>query len=337
MKNWQTFSIRRNNTIFWGGLIGLTILAAVMSIWMGSVSLSAKEVFSAIFDAEKTSTAVRIVQFTRIPRVCASILAGAALATAGAVIQIILNNPLASPGIIGVNSSAGLAVALMCAIAPTAQRFAPFIAFAGAFAGVVFVMVLSEKTGASRMTVVLAGVAISNLFSAGIDAVVTVVPEALTGVTDFRIGGFIGVTMKQLKPAAVLIFLSLFLILSLSHQLDILALGTDTAYSLGLSVKPVRLLFLLLSAALAGAAVSFSGLLSFVGLVVPHTMRRLKGETSFSFLLASAIGGAFFVTVCDLLARTLFSPFELPVGIVLAFSGAPFFLWILLKHRGGHV
>ena len=264
-------------------------------------------------------------------------LAGAALATAGAVIQIILNNPLASPGIIGVNSSAGLAVALMCAIAPTAQRFAPFIAFAGAFAGVVLVMVLSEKTGASRMTVVLAGVAISNLFSAGIDAIVTVVPEALTGVTDFRIGGFIGVTMEQLKPAAVLIFLSLFLILSLSHQLDILALGTDTAYSLGLSVKPVRLLFLLLSAALAGAAVSFSGLLSFVGLVVPHTMRRLKGETSFSFLLASAIGGAFFVTVCDLLARTLFSPFELPVGIVLAFSGAPFFLWILLKHRGGHV
>lgn len=337
MKNWQTFSIRRNNTIFWGGLIGLTILAAVMSIWMGSVSLSAKEVFSAIFDAEKTSTAVRIVRFTRIPRVCASMLAGAALATAGAVIQIILNNPLASPGIIGVNSSAGLAVALMCAIAPTAQRFAPFIAFAGAFAGVILVMVLSEKTGASRMTVVLAGVAISNLFSAGIDAIVTVVPEALTGVTDFRIGGFIGVTMEQLKPAAVLIFLSLFLILSLSHQLDILALGTDTAYSLGLSVKSVRLLFLLLSAALAGAAVSFSGLLSFVGLVVPHTMRRLKGETSFSFLLASAIGGAFFVTVCDLLARTLFSPFELPVGIVLAFSGAPFFLWILLKHRGGHV
>lgn len=337
MKNWQTFSIRRNNTIFWGGLIGLTILAAVMSIWMGSVNLSAKEVFSAIFDAEKTSTAVRIVQFTRIPRVCASMLAGAALATVGAVIQTILNNPLASPGIIGVNSSAGLAVALMCAIAPTAQRFAPFIAFAGAFAGVVFVMVLSEKTGASRMTVVLAGVAISNLFSAGIDAIVTVVPEALTGVTDFRIGGFIGVTMEQLKPAAVLILLSLFLILSLSHQLDILALGTDTAYSLGLSVKPVRLMFLLLSAALAGAAVSFSGLLSFVGLVVPHTMRRLKGETSFSFLLASAIGGAFFVTVCDLLARTLFSPFELPVGIVLAFSGAPFFLWILLKHRGGHV
>lgn len=201
----------------------------------------------------------------------------------------------------------------------------------------ILVMVLSEKTGASRMTVVLAGVAMSNLFSAGIDAIVTVVPEALTGVTDFRIGGFIGVTMEQLKPAAILILLSLLLVLSLSHQLDVLALGSDTAASLGLSVKPVRLLFLMLAAALAGAAVSFSGLLSFVGLVVPHTMRRLRGDNSFSFLLASAIGGAFFVTICDLAARTLFSPFELPVGIVLAFTGAPFFLWILLKHRGGHV
>lgn len=337
MKNSQIFSIRKNKTVFWIGLTGLTILSAILSIWMGSVRLSVQEVFSALFCADQTSTAVRIVQFTRIPRVCASMLAGAALAVAGAVIQTVLNNPLASPGIIGVNSSAGLAVAVMCAIAPTAQRFTPFIAFAGAFAGVILVMVLSEKTGASRMTVVLAGVAMSNLFSAGIDAIVTVVPEALTGVTDFRIGGFIGVTMEQLKPAAILILLSLLLVLSLSHQLDVLALGSDTAASLGLSVKPVRLLFLMLAAALAGAAVSFSGLLSFVGLVVPHTMRRLRGENSFSFLLASAIGGAFFVTICDLTARTLFSPFELPVGIVLAFTGAPFFLWILLKHRGGHV
>lgn len=337
MRNSRTFFIRNKNRLFWIGLVGLTITSAVLSVWMGSVDLSLTEVFSAILEADNTSAAARIVRYTRFPRVCASLLAGAALAVAGAVIQTVLNNPLASPGIIGVNSSAGLAVALICAIEPAAQRFTPFVAFAGAFIGVVFVMILSEKTGASRMTVVLAGVAISNLFSAGIDAVVTLVPEALLGVTDFRIGGFTGVTMNQLRPAAALILVSLALVISLSHQLDILALGTDTAYSLGLSVKPMRLLFLLLAAALAGAAVSFSGLLSFVGLVVPHTMRRMKGETGFSFLVSSALGGAFFVTVCDLLARVLFAPFELPVGIVLAFSGAPFFLWILFKHRGGHV
>lgn len=336
MKSLRTFFTRKNNIVFWTGLCVLTIAAAISSLWIGSVSLSPRDVFCVLIGRDTTSTAARIVLYTRLPRVCAALLAGAALSAAGAVIQTVLNNPLASPGIIGVNSSAGLAVACVCAIAPSAQRFTPFVAFAGAFAGVLFVMVLAEKTGASRMTVVLAGVAISNLFSAGIDGIVTVVPEALTGVTDFRIGGFTGVTLAQLRPAGFLILISLAVVLSMSQQLDILALGSDTAASLGLSVKPVRFLFLLLAAALAGAAVSFSGLLSFVGLVVPHIMRRLKGETGFAFLLASALGGAFFVTVCDLLARVLFTPFELPVGIVLAFSGAPFFLWILLKQKGGH-
>lgn len=337
MKSLRTFSIRNNKIVFWIGLCVLTVVTIIGGLWIGSVSLSSGDVFSALIGKDTTSTAARIVLYTRLPRICAALLAGAALSVAGAIIQTVLNNPLASPGIIGVNSSAGLAVACVCAIVPSAQRFTPFVAFAGAFLGVMFVMILSEKTGASRMTVILAGVAVSNLFSAAIDGIVTIVPEALTGITDFRIGGFTGVTMEQLKPAGFLILVSLCIVCSMSQQLDILALGSDTAASLGLSVKPVRFLFLLLAAALAGAAVSFSGLLSFVGLVVPHTMRRLRGETGLSLLLASALGGAFFVTLCDLLARVIFSPFELPVGIVLAFSGAPFFLWILLKQRGGHV
>lgn len=337
MKSSQIFSTKRDKVLFWSGLVVLTIVAGTLSLWLGSVKLSPMEVFTALFGQDKTSTAARIVIYTRLPRTLAALLSGAALAVAGAVIQTVLNNPLASPGIIGVNSSAGFAVALVCAIMPTAQRYTPFVAFVGALMGVLLVMTLSEKTGASRMTVVLAGVAISNLFSAGIDAIVTLVPEALVGVTDFRIGGFKGVTMQQLVPAGIIIGISLCVLLSLSQQLDILALGTDVAQSLGLAVKPIRFILLVFAAALAGAAVSFSGLLSFVGLVVPHVMRRIKGETSFSLLLSSALGGAFFVTVCDLLARTMFSPFELPVGIVLAFSGAPFFLWMLFKQKGAHV
>lgn len=335
MKSLQTFSIRRHRVVFWGGLILATVLVATISLWTGSVQLSPQEILRVFCGQDTTSTTAKIILYTRLPRVCAAMLSGAALSVAGAVIQTVLQNPLASPGIIGVNSSAGLAVACVCAIAPSAQRFTPFIAFAGAFIGVMLVMILAEKTGASRMTVVLAGVAVSNLFSAGIDAVVTLVPEALTGVTDFRIGGFTGVTMEQLRPAAVLILVSLFLVCSLAQQLDILALGTEVAHSLGLSVKMMRVVFLLLAATLAGAAVSFAGLLSFVGLVVPHIMRQIQGETSDSFLLSSAIGGALFVMLCDLLARVLFAPFELPVGIVLAFTGAPFFLWMLLK-KGGH-
>lgn len=335
MKSWRISFTRRSNGLFWVALCLLALGAAGLSLWAGSVELTPGQVWDALLGRDRTSTAARIVLYSRLPRTAAAMLAGAALAVSGMVIQTVLHNPLASPGIIGVNSSAGLAVALVCAIAPLAQQYTPLIAFAGAWLGVLLVMGLAQSTGASRMTVILAGVAISNLFSAGIDAVVTFVPDALNGVTDFRIGGFAGVTVSRLAPAAGIIFLSLLIVFSLSQQLDILALGSDTAQSLGLSVKPVRFLLLALAAALAGAAVSFSGLLSFVGLIVPHIMRRLVGEDSLPLLAGCTLGGALFVTACDLLARVLFAPFELPVGIVLAFAGAPFFLWLLFKQRGG--
>lgn len=335
MRCLQTFSIRRSKILFWMGLIFLTLAAAVFSIWLGSVNLSPGQVLAVLCGKDRSSTTARIVLYSRLPHTCAAMLAGSALAVSGAVIQTVLNNPLASPGIIGVNSSAGFAVALVCAVIPSAQRLTPLVAFLGGFIGILLIMGLSYRTGASRMAVILAGVAVSNLFSAGIDTVVTLVPDALNGVTDFRIGGFSNVSMAQLAPAAGMILLGIVIILSLSQQLDILALGSDMAQSLGLPVKTMRFLLLLLAAALAGAAVSFSGLLSFIGLIIPHVMRRLTGESSFPLLISSALGGAFFVTVCDLLARILFAPFELPVGIVLAFMGAPFFLWLLFKQKGG--
>lgn len=335
MNSLRISSTRRGKVLFWTLLCVLTAGSALLSLGIGSVSLSPGQILNALTGRDTTSAAARIVLYTRLPRTCAALLAGAALAVAGAVIQTVLNNPLASPGIIGVNSGAGLTVALVCAAVPTAQQYTPFVAFLGGLAGVLLVTGVAQSTGASRMTLVLAGVAISNLFSAGIDAAVTLVPEALNGVTDFRIGGFSGVTMTRLAPAAGLILVSLLLVFSLSRELDILALGSETAQSLGLAVKPVRFALLVLAAALAGAAVSFAGLLSFVGLIVPHAMRRLAGEESFPLLISSALGGAFFVTVCDLLSRVLFAPFELPVGILLAFAGAPFFLWLLFRQKGG--
>lgn len=334
MTAWPTSSTRRRKAAFFW-LVLLTLLAAAGSLLLGAVALSPGEVWAALTGGDRTSVAARIVWYTRLPRTCAALLAGAALAAAGVVIQTVLHNPLASPGVIGVNSSAALAVALVCALEPLAQRWTPLAAFFGALFGVFLVLGLAERTGASRMTVVLAGLALSSLFSAGIDGVVTLVPDALNGVTDFRIGGFAGVTMAQLAPAGAIIGGSLLLLLLLAHAMDILALGNETAQSLGLSLRPVRVVLLVLAAALAGAAVSFAGLLGFVGLIVPHAMRRLVGEESVPLLLASLLGGACFVTLCDLLARVLFAPFELPVGIVLAFAGVPFFLWLLFRQKGG--
>ena len=314
----------------------LLLAAALLSRCVGEVPVSPGDILAALLRGERETVGARIVLYTRLPRTAAALLSGSALAVAGAVIQTVLCNPLAAPNIIGVNASAGLAVAIACAVTPMSAVGTPLIAFAGALTGVLLVLSLSELAGASRMTTVLAGVAASSLFSAAIDAVVTLVPDALSGYSDFRIGGFSGVTPARLGPAAAMILLGLALVLSLSQQINVLSLGAQTARSLGLSVRPVRLLLLTLAAAMCGAAISFSGLLGFVGLIVPHMMRRLVGEESLRLNLACAMGGAALVALCDTLARVLFAPYELPVGIVLSFAGVPFFLWLLLKKRGGH-
>ena len=322
MKSWRIFSTRHSKSIFWSGLLLLLLAAAALSLWTGPVALSPARVLDVLTGKDTSSTAARIILYSRLPRTCAAFLAGAALAVAGMVIQTVLNNPLASPGVIGVNSGAGFAVALVCAVFPAAGQYTPLVALSGALIAALLVTGLSWRTGASRITVVLAGVAISALFGAGIDAVVTLVPEALDGVADFRVGGFTGVTMARLVPAGGLIFVSLAVVLSLARQMDVLRLGSDTAQSLGLCVGVVRFVLLFLAAVLAGAAVSFCGLMGFVGLIIPNTMRRLLGEGSLELTAASALGGAFFVIVCDVLSRILFAPFEIPVGIILAFAGA---------------
>ena len=235
----------------------------------------------------------------------------------------------------GVNSGAGLATALCCALAPGAIRLVPIAAFLGALAGVLLVLFISEQAGAARITLVLAGVAMSSMFSAGIDGVVTFVPDALSGYTDFRVGGVKNLSIARLAPAFWVILIALLIALSLSNELDLLLLGRETARSLGLPAKQLRLVLLMLAAALAGAAVSFAGLLGFVGLLVPHMMRRLVGEDSLPLLLSSALGGGLLLTVCDLASRLIFAPFELPLGVVLSLTGGPFFIWLLLKQRRG--
>ena len=335
MRSWRTFFTRHKTGIFWICLTGLTLAAVAAGLFFGSVPVSPGQVLLALTGGGGSSVPAKIVLYTRLPRVLGAILAGAALAVSGVVIQQCLHNPLASPGILGVNAGAGLAVAVVCAIFPLAQGLTPLVAFLGALGAVSLILFLSRATGSSRMTVVLAGVAVSNIFSAGIDAVVTLVPDALNAVSDFRIGGFSGVTLVKIAPGGWLIVLALAGVFSLAGSMDILALGDETAHSLGLRVSRTRFLLLTLAAALAGAAVSFAGLLGFVGLIVPHAMRRFVGEQSLPLLLASALGGGFFLTACDLLARTLFAPYVLPVGIVLSFTGGPFFLWLLYRQRGG--
>lgn len=337
MKNSQTSYIRPDRPLWRVYLVLalITLASAALSLMLGPVSLSPGEVISAFFKSEAVTSADRIALYARLPRTCGCIVAGAALAVSGAIIQGVLSNPLAAPNVIGVNSGAGLAAAVCCAFLPGAYALVPFAAFLGALLSVLLVLLIAERTGASKITLVLGGVAISSVLSAGVDAVVTFVPDALVGYSDFRIGSLSGLTMQKLAPAAWVVLAALALSFSLTHELDLLMLGRDTARSLGLRAGKMRILLLAVAAALAGAAVSFAGLLGFIGLIVPHIMRRLVGDESRLLLPGCAMGGAVMLLLCDLASRMLFRPYELPVGIALSFIGGPFFVWLLLRQRKG--
>lgn len=306
------------------------VLAALASLFLGAAALSPGELLSG------TGTAAgRIFWYVRLPRTAGCLLAGAALSVAGCVIQNVLANPLASPNIIGVNAGAGLAVTVCCALGCLSGWVIAGAAFGGAFLAVMLVSLAAKAVGASRTTVILAGVAVNAFLGAVSDAVTNLVPDAGALSSDFRVGGFGAVVPQRLVQAGVLILVALGAVFCLSNELEVLSLGEDTAKSLGLKAERLRTVFLALAALLCGAAVSFAGLLGFVGLIVPHAVRRFAGTRCAQLLPLCALWGGAFVTVCDLLSRILFRPQELPVGILLSALGGPFFLYILSKRRGG--
>jgi len=286
-----------------------------------------------IADADKTA---RIITLIRLPRTLGAWIAGAAVAVSGAVLQGVLANPLAAPGIIGIHAGAGLLVVLCLAFLPAAAAapVLPFAAFAGALGAALLVVAIAQKTGASRITIVLAGIAVSYVLNGIIDTITTLVPDALGGYSDFRIGGLDGLTMTKIVPSACIIAAALIVLLLLTNELDVLTLGEDTAAGLGMRTAGMRILFLILSAALAGGAVSMCGMISFVGLIVPHICRRLLGAESGRLLPGCILGGAFFLNICDLIGRLAARPYELPVGIILSLIGGPFFIALILRrHR----
>ena len=310
------------------------ILAAILSLTLGAAAYSLPELAEAILSGTAT-TAGRIFWFSRLPRTLGCLLAGAALALSGCVIQRVLANPLASPGIIGINAGAGLGVTVCCALGAVSGWMVAGSAFLGALTAAALVVFCARRTGASRTTVILSGVAVNALLNGLRDAVTTLVPEVSVMSADFRVGGFGAVSHTRLVPAGVLILAAMALLFTLHNELDVMTLGEDTARGLGMNVNRTRNLLLTLAALLAGAAVSFAGLLGFVGLIIPHGIRRVAGNASRVLMPLSALFGGAFVTLADLAARLAFAPYELPVGIFLSVLGGPFFLWLLYRGRGG--
>lgn len=315
-----------------GSLVFLA-LATIGAFLIGSSSVSLGDLVAWIAGGDVSAAAKSILVNVRLPRVLAALLSGAALAVAGAIIQAVLDNPLASPNIIGINAGAGLSVLVAASVFPSLLWLPPLAAFVGALVTALIIFGISLAATVSRLTVVLAGIAITTVFGAGMNTILIVNPDAYIGSSSFLVGGLSGVLLGDLFWPAIYIALGLVVALSTAGRLNIMALGDETAHALGLHVRACRLGLLGLSAALAGAAVSFAGLLGFVGLIIPHLIRFFIGHDNRFVLPLSAVLGAAFVVACDLLSRVLFAPYEVPVGILMAFLGGPFFIYLILKNR----
>ncbi|MBQ4353993.1 MAG: iron ABC transporter permease [Clostridia bacterium] len=318
-------------------LVLALLVTAFLAVRYGSAELDWQTFFASLAKEESVRTESVILYSVRIPRLLAGLLAGAGLAVSGVLLQAVTDNPLAAPNIIGVNAGAGFGVVLCLSFLETQSALRhillPAAAFLGAFLTTLLITALAGKR--SRSSLILAGVAVTALLNAGISAFTYADTDLLALYNAFSVGGLGGVKPEQLLLPGAMIALCFLCAMLFSRQIDLFCLGDSGAAALGVPVGTVRLTAVLCASASAAAAVSFAGLLGFVGLIVPHIARRLVGYRSAHLLPASAVLGAAVTVLADLGGRVLAAPTEIPVGIMMAFAGAPFFLILLLRQRNG--
>ncbi|ASR45943.1 iron ABC transporter permease [Paenibacillus kribbensis] len=322
----------RRRTIAWITLPILLLAVSVYGLAYGSVSIALQEI-NRVLLYNHDSTYRTILMDLRLPRVLVGLLVGACLAASGALLQGVMKNPLADPGVIGVSAGGGLAAVITMVMLPQLSYLLPVTAFLGAFLSALVIYLLAWDRGASPVKIVLAGVAINALLGALTNGVMVMYSDRVQAVLPWLSGGLNGRSWHHLEFMAPYAIIGLIASLFAIKPANLLLLGDDSAQLLGQRVELQRLLIILLSALLAGTAVSVAGLIGFVGLVVPHVIRLLIGEDYRFLLPLSMLGGGTLVVLADTVARSWFDPIELPVGILLAAIGAPFFL-ILLKKRG---
>lgn len=313
-----------------GGGILVLLLAVLIGISCGIADLSWQELKDGLFLGVQSEN-YRIVYLIRMPRVFCGILAGTNLALAGCILQGILRNPLADPGIIGVTAGAGLFAMVIMIILPEITNLVPIAAFAGAMVAVAIVFALSWQRGVQPLRMILAGVAVAAFFGGAQTALMVFYSDRIQSTINWMAGGFQGASWSHVSMILPYTLLGLAAVFFISRGLNALQLGEDTARSIGLPVEKIRFVLLILAALLAASAVSVAGMLGFVGLVIPHMVRLVTGS-DFDYLLpCSAIWGAAFVSMTDSAARLALAPVEVPVGVFMSFFGAPFFLYLLKK------
>lgn len=313
-------------------LITILVLVFIISLFVGSSKISIIDSIKGLFDSSNNTISI-IMRNIRLPRVIGAVVAGAGLAASGVLLQNITNNELASPNIIGVNSGAGLITIILLSIFPSLINYISIGSFIGAFLTTILILSISYRIGNNKVSIILSGIAITTLLNAGINLISLIDNDVLDSYKYFSIGSLNGINIKQLIIPIIFIIISLVISIITSSKSETLILGDSLAKSLGTRVTLYRIITILCASMLASAVVSFAGLLGFVGLVVPHIARKINGCSLKDSIITSSIVGAILVLVCDTLGRIIFYPTEIPVGIIMAFVGCPFFIYLLLRRK----
>lgn len=313
-----------------GLFVILLILSMTFSIGFGSVTIPLKDIWTT-FTGDIQSDTQNIIWNIRVPRTFIAILVGANLAVAGVLLQGIMKNPLADPYIIGVSSGAGLAGMIILILYPHLPHLLTPVAFIGSTVVAFTVYGLAWDKGISPTRIILAGVAVSAFLGSGISALMVFYSERVHGTIDFMVGGLSARSWPQVEVILPYSILGIFFAILGIRKMNVLMLGDRTAKSLGTRVEWVRFSMTAVATLLAASAVSVVGLLGFVGLIVPHIARLIVGNDYRVLLPASIFLGAAVLTASDTVGRTLFSPIEVPVGVIMGALGAPFFLYLLRR------
>lgn len=327
---------RKHKTVFrhvgvvWTVLLVALVVLSLVAISVGSAGYSLEEILRALVSEEESTIKV-IVLSLRLPRLLLAIMIGASLSASGALLQSVMRNPLADPGTIGVSAGAGTAATTILLLFPSMTNAVPLFAFAGAGLACFLIYSMAWKGGVDPTRIILSGVAVNSVLGAYNSLLQMMHSDSLEGVLAFMNGSLSGRSWTQVETMAIYAVIGLILAFMGIKSANTLQLGDEMARSLGVKVNASRVFLSAISAFLAAATVSVAGMIGFVGLVVPHISRLLVGSDYKAMLPTSVLLGAVVLLLADTIGRTVVPGMEIPVGIVMAVTGGPFFLYMLRK------
>ena len=311
-------------------MLGIGFIASIL---IGGSKLTASRAFYHLLHPHYQGIGRDIIWQIRFPRVVLGLVVGMGLASCGVVFQGILRNPLAEPYTLGLSGGAALG-ATICIVLSISGIYMPLFAFAGSGLSVLLVYTIASKKRFSNPTLILGGVILSFIFTSLVFLIFSVckAEEAHSAIL-WLMGDLSSTEVSLIKIIPLFILPAIFVLLALGRDLNVLTLGDEKAIHLGVNAKRVKKLLFILASCITGCCVAVSGIIGFVGLIIPHFMRRIVGPDHRALLPASCIGGAIFLILSDALARVIVRPMELPVGVITGIFGGIFFLTFLLKSK----